>query len=147
MSMMTPPLYSFSLSRPLPGESGHGYWERLADFKRWPQWNPKFGKVSYRPSGEPGRGSVLQLETSSGKQQDWTIVHWEPELRITFIMAGKLHECAWCFEMPADSVPGDPRLTLLLELQCLRGARLLGWFLRWRLRRQANRFLDRLTDE
>ena len=139
-------MYNFSLSRPLSGEMAPACWQRLADFKRWPHWNRNVREVSWRPPGETGRGSVLEIETISGGRLDWTIVHWEPEVRVVFVSKGRLQDCAWSFEMPADSTPGERRLNLLLELQFRRGAWLLGWCLNWRLRRQANRFLNSLCE-
>lgn len=88
----------------------------------------------------------MELETVSGRKFNWTVAHWEPEVRIAFLTRGKTCDSAWCFELPADSVPGDPGLRLLLETECQPGVKLLACWRRWRLRRQANRFLDGLVD-
>ncbi|MDE0508490.1 MAG: hypothetical protein OXI17_07620 [Gammaproteobacteria bacterium] len=147
MSQMTPPVHTFSLSRPLPGESASACWERLVEFERWPSWNPGLRKANCTPAGESGRGSVLAVETNSGRKLVWSIAHWEPQVKIAFIVRNRFFQSAWCFEFPADSAPGERRLKLEMELQCKPGAGLLLWWLRWSLRRRANRFLDCLCSE
>jgi len=144
---MSFPVRNFSLSRPLPGESAPACWERLADFNRWPSWNSEFRKINCVPAGEAGRGGVFEIETAAGRKLEWTIVHWEPQFKLAFIMQDQFHRCAWCFEFPADSAPEERGLNLSLELQCKRRAALLGWWLRWRELRRANRFLDCLSRE
>lgn len=144
MSQMTPPVHNFSLSRPLPGETASACRNRLVEFGHWPAWNHGFREVNCSPPGEVGRGSVLAIETASGRKLEWSVAYWEPRARVAFTMQERLFRCAWCFELPADSAPGERRLKLAMEMQCKPGAGLLLWWLRWRLRRRANRFLDSL---
>ena len=144
---MTSPVHNFYLSRPLPGESVLACWERLAEFSRWPSWNPEFREINCVPDDEAGRGSIFEIETAAGRKLEWTIAHWEPKIRLAFTMQDQFHQCAWCFELPADSSPDGRGLHLLLEFQCKRRAALLGWWLRWRALRRANQFLDCLCRE
>ncbi len=141
---MTAPVHNIYLSKPLPDAELAGCWERLVEFQCWPGWNPRFGKVACKPAGGAGRGSVLEIDTASGARQSWEIVHWEPRVKLAFIMRHKLHQCSWCFEFPADSAPDKRGLRLAMELQCGRGARWLGWWFRWRLRRNGARFIKLL---
>ena len=147
VSQMTPPVHNFSLSRPLPGETAAACWAKLTEFSRWPSWNPALRQVNCAPPGAAGRGSVLDIETASGEKLEWRIAHWEPQIRVAFVMQEKFFESAWCFELPVDSAPGERRLKLALELQCKPGAGLLLWWLRRDLRRKANYFLNCLCIE
>ena len=104
-------------------------------------------EVNCSPPGKAGRGSVLAIETASGGKLEWSVAHWEPQVKVAFTMQDRFSRCAWCFELPADSAPGERRLKLAMELQCKPGAGLLRWWLRWSLRRKANRFLDFLCSE
>ena len=144
---MTPPVHNFSLRRPLPGESASICWERLVEFRSWPAWNPGWREINCSPPGAVGRGSVLAIETVSGGKLEWTVAHWEPQVKVAFTMRDRFSQCAWSFELPADSAPGERRLKLALELRCKPGAGLLLRWLRWCLRRKANRFLDGLCGE
>ncbi len=121
-------------------------WALLTDFENWPAWMPGVDKASLLDSGEPGRGSLIQLNCGR-TTVDWLIDYWSPLNRIDFIVNDHGRRKAYSYNI--SSAQGNSRLDLTLdaEFELRSYQRLIAALFSWVDRRKTDRILDRLQQD
>ena len=64
--------------------SVHRAWKVLADFERWPEWNPAVIRIEPLGRMPPGPGSRFLIHQPKLRPASWVITGWEPEHRFVW---------------------------------------------------------------
>ncbi len=116
-------------------------WDLVTDFENWTSWFPKLLSVARLDLGDPGRGSVLQLDYGNSSEL-WTIAYWEPLTRIDFISDSSGARVAYSYKMNSTHDNSQLDLELDMEFVFIGYRRLLSPLFSWLVKRSGERTLE-----
>lgn len=119
-------------------------WGQLTDFENWPNWSSNIRTVTRTDAGSVGRGSKLDVTTSSGTQC-WHIAHWDPGKRIDFIVESQNRRLGYSFVFNGPSEEYNVELRLSMEFEFSGMTSLFSRFLQYCERKKAVRLFEELT--